>query len=263
MSLKEASGKGEPDPIIQLAHMFIANPWLKLGPLSKSNMKDGRSLIERQIISLVERIGPERQYSLAEVIDLLLAMAHSKASGERLLVAPSEILDHIPPGKRVDTIPNYLEGIVSKAEREVLLLAPFWDMPTLMNLLRCTSFRGTKPELVLLLVHIGKRLPQVQDIADGISSTWSGMRIRIFLHVVKPSDQGSYPHAKCLVVDRSYGYLGSANFTGQGMKRHLELGVSLSSEASKILGDLLEYLWSQTKIFSLSWDSMEYGPTSG
>jgi hypothetical protein len=255
MSLKEGSGKVDPEPIIQLAQIFMANPWLKFDLLDKPSMKGGRSLIERQIISLVEQVGPDRQYSLTEVIGLLRSLQNHEANGERLLVAPPEILDLIPPGKRVDTIPNYLDGIVRKAEREVLLLAPFWDMTTLMNLLRCTSFQGTKPELVLLLVHMGKWLPHVQDIADGILSAWPGMRIRIFLHLVKSNDQTSYPHAKCLVVDRSFGYLGSANFTGQGMKGHFELGVSLGPEASKTLADLLQYLWSQTKIFTLAWDS--------
>lgn len=259
MSSKEVSGKVDQDPIIQLARMFVANPWLKFDLLYKPEMKGGRSLVERQIVSLVEQVGPDRQYSLAEVINLLLAMANSKTNGERLLVAPSEILDFVPPGKRVGAIPNYLEGIVRKAEREVLLLTPFWDMSTLVDLLRCTSLQGTKPELVLLLVHMGRRLPRVQDIADGILSTWPGTRIRIFLHLVKPNDQTSYPHAKCLVVDRSFGYLGSANFTGQGMKGHFELGVSLNSEASKILGDLLQYLWSQTNIFALAWDSAGAG----
>ena len=76
--------------------------------------------------------------------------------------------------------------------------------------------------------------------------------------LVKPNDQTSYPHAKCLVVDRSFGYLGSANFTGQGMKGHFELGVSLNSEASKTLGDLLQYLWSQTNIFTLAWTTADH-----
>jgi hypothetical protein len=240
----------------------MANPWLKFDLLDKPSMKSGRSLIERQIVSLVEQVGLDRQYSLVEVIGLLLALADNKTNGERLLVAPPEILDFVPPGKRVGAIPNYLEGIVRKAEREVLLLAPFWDMSTLMNLLRCTPLQGTKPELVLLLVHMGKRLPRVQNMADGILSAWPGMRIRIFLHLVKPNDQTSYPHAKCLVVDRSFGYLGSANFTGQGMKGHFELGMSLSLETSKTLGDLLQYLWSQTDIFALAWDSAGYGHSS-
>jgi len=255
MLSKEVSGKANPDPIIQLAHMFMANPWLNLDLLTKPAMKDGRSLVERQIISLAERIGPDKQYPLAEVINLLLAMAQSKADGERLLVAPSEVLDFVPPGKRVDTIPNYLETIVRRAEQEVLLLAPFWNMPTLINLLRCASPQGMKSELVLLLVHMGNRLPCVQSIADNITSNWSGKRIRIYLHLAKPNDQASYPHAKCLVVDRKSGYLGSANFTDQGMKGHFELGVSLGPDASKTLGDLLEYLWSQTQIFSLLWNS--------
>lgn len=258
MSSKGVSGKADQDPVIQLAHIFAANPWLKFDPSNKSTMKGGRSFVERQIVSLIEQVGPDRQYSLAEVVALLVTMVNSQNGGERLLVAPSEILDFIPTGKRVEVIPNYLEGIVRKAEREVLLLAPFWDMSTLVNLLHCTSLQGTKPELVLLLVHMGKRLPRVQDIADGILYTWPGTRIRVFFHLVKPNDHTSYPHAKCLVVDRSFGYLGSANFTGPGMKGHFELGVSLDSEASKTLGDLLQYLWTQTNIFSLSWDSAEH-----
>lgn len=255
MSSREDSGKANLEPIIQLAHIFLANPWLNLDLLTKSSMKDGRSLAERQIVSLVEKIRLDRRYSLAEVMDLLLAMAQSKTKGERLLVAPSEVLDYVPPGKRVDTIPNYLEGIVRKAEREVLLLAPFWDIPTLINLLRCASVRGMKLDLVLLLVHMGNRLPRVQSIADSISSSWTGKRIRIYLHLAKQNDQASYPHAKCLVVDRTSGYLGSANFTGPGMKGHFELGISLGPEASKTLADLLQHLWSQTKIFTLAWDS--------
>jgi hypothetical protein len=39
------------------------------------------------------------------------------------------------------------------------------------------------------------------------------------------------------------------------MKGHFELGVSLGSEASKTLADLLEHLWSQTKTFVLAWDN--------
>jgi hypothetical protein len=263
MSSKEVSGKGNRDPIIQLARMFVANPWLKFDLLYKHGMKGGRSLVERQIVSLVEHIGPDRQFSLTEVVELLLTMANSNVSSERLLVAPAEILDFIPLGKRVGAIPSYLEGIVRKAEREVLLLAPFWDMSTLTDLLRCTSAQRWKPELVLLLVHMGRRLPRVQDIADEVLSIWPGMRVRIFFHLVSNNNQTSYPHAKCLVVDRSLGYLGSANFTGKGMKGHFEVGMSLSSEVSKTLGDLLQYLWSQTDIFTLAWDTAGFGSAPG
>jgi phosphatidylserine/phosphatidylglycerophosphate/cardiolipin synthase-like enzyme len=227
--------------------------------LSKSSIKDGRSLIERQIISLVGRIGAESKYSLSEVMNLILEMAHNKTNEERILVAPSNILDYIPSGKCVDTIQNHLEEIISKAEREILLLTPFWDLPTLKNLLRCTLSRGTKPELVILLVQMDKNSPHLQDIIDSISTYWPEMHVRVFLHTVQSSDQASYPHAKCLIVDRISGYLGSANFTEPGMTGHFELGVSLSSEASMILGELLEYLWSHTEIFNLVWDNnIEY-----
>ena len=255
MSSKEASGKVDRDLIIQLGGILAANPWINFDLLHDPHGKYGRSLVERQIGSLVEHIGPDRQFSLAEVIELLATMANKNATSERLLVAPSEILDFIPPGKRVGTIPSYLEEIIRRAEREVLLLTPFWDIATLTDLLRCTSQKAPKPELILLLVHMGRRLPHIQDITNEILSIWPGPRIRIFFHIVSKNNQTYYPHAKCLVADRNFGYLGSANFTGQGMKGHFEVGISLSSEDSKTLGDLLQYLWSQTKIFALAWDS--------
>jgi len=172
-------------------------------------------------------------------------------------VAPADLLDSIPAGQRVRALPSYLEEIVRKAQREVLLLAPFWDMPTLTDLLRCAQRERMRAELVLLLVHMGRRLPPVERIVNEIQSVWPLTRIRIYVHLAHQRSYTNYPHAKCLVVDRRYGYLGSANFTGQGMKGHFEVGVCLGPEDSRTLGDILHYLWSRGGLFALAWDSAE------
>lgn len=251
----EVSGNSDVNLILQLAQIIAANPWVRVASMTAVSKKRGRSLIERQVLRLVESIGADRQFSLAEVVQLLINVSRELPSADRLLVAPVDMLDAIPPGRRVRAIPDYLQDMLRTAQHEVLLLAPFWDMPTLVDLLRCVPQRGTEAELVLLFVHMGRRLPNLETMVNAIQSVWPSTRIRVFVHLASRSRFANYPHAKCLVVDRSHGYLGSANFTGQGMRGHFEVGVALSPSDSRTLGDILQHLWSKSGLFVLAWDS--------
>ena len=249
------SGNTDENQVIQLARIIGTNPWVKLNSIIGVSPKHGRSVVESEVIKLVESIGVDRHFSLAEVTELLVSTIHESASARRLLVAPADVLDSIPAGQRVGAIPSYLEEILRKAQHEVLLLAPFWDMPTLTSLLRCAPREGVKTELVLLLVHMGTRLPRVESMVNEIQSIWPLSRLRIYVHLARQGSATNYPHAKCLVVDRSHGYLGSANFTGRGMKGHFEVGVSLDPQHSRTLSGVLQHLWSQSGLFALAWDS--------
>jgi len=254
MLSKGASGNNDENPVIQLGKLLLANPWVKLDSMAGVSQKYGRSVVEREVVRLVESIGPDRKFSLAEVLELLVSSAPQSRQEDRLLVAPATLLDSIPPGRYVWSIPSYLEEILRKAERQVLLLAPFWDIATLTGLLHCVPQERTKTELVLLLVQMG-RPPHIESIANEILSIWPTARMRIFIHIVGQRSSMEYPHAKCLVVDKRLGYLGSANFTGKGMKGHFEVGVALGLKESNTLAGILEGLWSKTNLFSLAWDS--------
>jgi hypothetical protein len=257
MLSREASGNNDKNQIIELAQLIGANPWVKLNSIIGVSPRHSRSLVERQVLRLVESIGPDRHFCLAEVVELLNVMVGKSTGIERLLVAPADLLDFIPADQGVRAIPTYLEEILRKAQHEVLLLAPFWDMSTLIDLLRCVPRETTKAELVLLLGHMGRRLPRVGTIVNKVQSVWPLARIRIYIHLANRGSSTKYPHAKCLVVDRNHGYLGSANFTGAGMKGHFEVGVCLEPEDSRTLGGILQYLWSQSGLFALAWDSAE------
>lgn len=256
MLSKEASGNNDENLIIELAQLITANPWMKLDLIGAVSQGYGRSVVEREVIRLAKSIGPDRKFSLAEVLVLLIANTLQSREESRLLVAPARLLDSIPPGHQVKSIPSYLEGILRKAERQVLLLAPFWDMSTLIDLLRCIPKEGAEPELVLLLVHMNRPL-RVESIANEILSIWPPSRVRIFMHVVDRRNSTEYPHAKCLLVDKTLGYLGSANFTGHGMKGHFEVGIALGPKESNTLADILQSLQSKIDLFALAWDSAE------
>lgn len=255
MPSQRVSGNSDKNHIIQLAKIVGANPWVKLNLMIGASPKHGRSIVEREILKLVESVGVDRHFSLAEVVELLSTIVREPSNIQRLLVAPADLLEHIPTGQQVRAIPIYLEEILRKAQHEVLLLAPFWDMPTLTDLLRCVPRERVNVELVLLLVHMGRRIPHTESMVNEIQSVWPLSRIRIYLHLPDYVERTDYPHAKCLVVDRNHGYLGSANFTGRGMKGHFEVGVSLEPEDSRTLGGILQHLWSQSGLFSLAWDS--------
>ena len=241
--------------VVRIARMIAANPWVRLDSIIGNKPRQGRSAVEREILNLAESIGVDRHFSLVEVTGLLTRVLEESTAGRRLLVAPVDLLDHIPAGRQVKAIPNYLEEILRRAEHEVLLMAPFWDMVTLVDLLRCVPRERENVGLVLLLVQMGRRIPDAQSVVDEIRSACRLSRIQVYLHLLGQGGPTGYPHAKCLVVDRSQGYLGSANFTGRGMKGHVEVGVSLLPEDARTLGDILQHLWSRSDLFSLAWDS--------
>jgi len=251
----KVSGNNNFKSIIQLTQIIEANPWINLASMITLDKKRGRSLIEQHIFKLLKSIGADRKYSLIEVIELLVNTQREDLCTERLLVAPAEMLDSVPLGQRVRTIPNYLEKIIRKVKHEILLLAPFWDVPTLVDLFHCIPRLGSEYQIVLLLVHMGRESPSLKNIVNEIQSIGTSNRIRIYFHLTSRSDSHNYPHAKCLVVDRNHGYLGSANFTQRGMRGHFEVGVSLGSRDSKTLGDILQHLWTKSGLFALVWDS--------
>ena len=255
MSSKEGFGNNNNNKVLQLAKLLADNTCINLNSIIDTKSKHGRTLVEKQVLELIDNIGINHQFSLREVLELLIFILNKSPKEERLLIAPSEMLDLVPDGKQIRSIPSYLEAIIKEAKYEILLLTPFWDIETLIDLLLCIKNKQTKLELILLLVSFDKRMQSIQNIIEKILFVWQGRRIRIFFYNINKENKNYYPHAKCLIIDRERGYLGSANFTGQGMKTHFEVGTSLNSEDSKILGDLLQNLWSKNTFFSLIYDS--------
>jgi len=253
--LKGDFGKNKISLVKQLASIVAANPSIKIENIGGVSDKYNKSLVEGQAAKLVNSIGKDRSFTLQEVVDILVTVDGSVFSDFRLLIAPSYILDSIPAGRGVKALPRYLEEILRKTKRKVVLMAPFWDMSTIIDLLKCIPRTENDVEIVLMLVITGKRRLNIENVAHEIMLICPFGRIRIYLHQANIKSALNYPHAKCLVVDSTYGYLGSANFTGQGMEGHFELGVSLTQDDVTTLNDILQYLSVQSGLFKLAWDS--------
>jgi len=258
MSSPKDSGNNDnlENEIIKLANIIKANPWLDLSSLTKNNLFQGRTPVEREIVKLVKSVGSEKSFSLSEVIKLLVTTSDTSKDESKLLISPVEILDSISDARRATPLIYYLEGILRHTSREIVILSPFWDIPTIIDLLRCIPHGNQKPELIIALVSTNKRKINVGDIVTQIQTAVPLSRIRIFIHIADGKNDQEYPHAKCLIVDQQYSYIGSANFTSQGLSGHFEVGVSLGEKDSAILYNILSYLWDQSGLFKLSWDSI-------
>ena len=255
MSLPKDIGSNKDKLVYELVHIIKDNPWVYPDQYINTNDKHGRSVVDRQVRHLVASIGAETRFTLHEVIDLLLKMPIELTEKKQLLVAPSEFLDIIPLGERIQLISVYLESILIKAREQVILLSPFWDTATLVYLLRCVPSASHNIDLVLLLVHIGRKMPNVTPLINDIQIICSFSRVRLFICLSGSTKQLNYPHAKCMVVDKYWGYVGSANFTELGMRGHFEMGVAINGNDAVVLSNILHNLITKSGLFYLAWDT--------
>jgi len=217
--------------------------------------REARSAAERTIWQLAETAGLQQNFTLGEVVSVVAKAYETARSVQEILVSPKEMANAAPLGSGFNYMGDYIDSIIKSARREVILLSPFWDLATLNSVFAALAGDARIAEIILLLVDAAPAR-RVETIVSSVNSLCAAQRFRVFVHRVAAGDRGrDYPHAKCLVVDRSAGYLGSANFTNAGLERRFELGVAIRGQQAVSLAHVLEVLWSTGSLFKLAWDS--------
>lgn len=250
----EASGKDENDLIARLLEIINTNRALRSVLASASTAKYPRSQAESEARKILDILGYDKKYSLFEISDILFDHIIPKYCNENIVLSPLGLLDSIPPGQGVRGISEYIESIIKKAKKEIIILSPFWDINTLIDMLSCATRQASQAELILLLVVQGNRRPNLIKVIDRLQACWPSTKIALFLHLTKYNEH-NFPHAKCLIVDQICGYLGSANFTHHGMKENIEIGLSIGRDNAQTLRRILKLLLSKEGPFTLAWDS--------
>lgn len=138
-------------------------------------------------------------------------------------------------GSLLDALGLVLEG----AREEVLLMNPYWSALGVESLLRHVpreSFAG-----VCVTIMTQPRLRLDAAMRDGIDLFVSTLeRMGAICKVLTPSKNlKPIPllHAKAIVADRSTGYMGSANLTGNGMDLSVELGMAFDGPLARQLAN--------------------------
>jgi phosphatidylserine/phosphatidylglycerophosphate/cardiolipin synthase-like enzyme len=128
--------------------------------------------------------------------------------------------------------------LIDSALTEIQLAIPFVDDSAVEYLLSALLGAGRRGADVIVVTSTGnghKFLAVSREWADKASGV-----LRITEVATHLSPLGS--HAKALVVDRTRGYVGSANLTSAGLARNIEIGVELAGPDVADLAQILSAL---------------------
>lgn len=142
----------------------------------------------------------------------------------------------------VDDISNLLINLVSSAKNDISIMSPFTNKEGIKSILSPLKSCLKYPAInIFLVMNENDEAMIYKQIKSYIPEKMLAGLTVYFCSMDKIEDD-SLPHAKLLVTDSKRGYLGSANFTKQGLNTRFELGVELNELQSRTVNKLLKML---------------------
>ncbi len=192
--------------------------------------------------------------ALADAIDMTLDVraeleARQPLPASRLVVTAttSPELGALRTALGLRPLFHLIEDVVRSAERRCLLGAPYWNTTALERLRPAVMGFAARGGVLEFVYQAGDPTDSYnpvralrrfcQDVrAEGGSAVIWAFDVR--------ADDGARAllHAKFALADTRFGYLGSANMTGQGFAEHFEIGVRLTEAEATDLGGILDRL---------------------
>lgn len=143
----------------------------------------------------------------------------------------------------VSSTRDALRVLITSASRELLVIGFSITDPTFRDLLVRRAQAG---------VHVTVVGDRKTRAARDLRRDWpSGLPLNA-LEDVETQDDQRHIHAKVVVADRARALVGSANFTGSGMGRNMEMGVvvegKVAQDIASCMDSMLEKGWLQVCI---------------
>lgn len=173
----------------------------------------------------------------------------SEAAAPRLICSVPDSMAHVArptdgtslwSGSLLDA----LGLVLNNAKAEVMIMNPYWSLLGVESLLRRITRQSYAGVHILIMTQPRSRLvPAMRDGIDLFVSTLETMgatcQVLAPALAIKPLP---LLHGKTVVADRNYGYLGSANLTGNGMDFSVEIGMAFSGILARQLADWMAAL---------------------
>lgn len=190
---------------------------------------------------------------LREVLRISLYLATVDGEQDRqpaseafeLIATVPEELDDASSANFAPLAPS-LQRLVVSASKSVMVLIPFFDQDGLDPIADALLARaGLGIPVTLIVREVGEEDSVNRRVISRFlkrvrESGLQGMvRVYEFDHRRANGTRVTF-HAKAVIVDRRRAYLGSANFTTNGMGRFLEIGVIVEGEKVAALADLVD-----------------------
>lgn len=144
----------------------------------------------------------------------------------------------------VDDISSLLTELVGSTKHNLILLSPYTTPTAILSILR-PVFRIAESKKVHIKLFITNPLREAQRQIDNLEKLLPNnifSSISFYYRSDLSQEEENILHAKVLIVDSRRGYLGSANFTDQGLSKHFELGVELADKQCVLVEKLLNEL---------------------
>lgn len=145
----------------------------------------------------------------------------------------------------INDINSLLIDLVRSASEHISVMSPFTNKEGFKSILTPLNACLNNPKITLYLTASEQNKDIIiRQITDQIPPKMKhGLKVYFCSPELVESD--NLPHAKVLIIDSYRGYLGSANFTKQGLQTRFELGVELDEQQSCAVEQLLKLLVSR------------------
>jgi phosphatidylserine/phosphatidylglycerophosphate/cardiolipin synthase-like enzyme len=134
-------------------------------------------------------------------------------------------------GPYADSLVAHLSTLIDRVENELLVVAPYWSKEGVSALRHRIDQRRRERLKVTILTAAELSLSDRAGLKSFETVLINDLGAQVSIFEPRRLDDGRYPlmHAKAMVSDRKYAYVGSANFSQNGLARSIETGVSLSA----------------------------------
>jgi len=135
----------------------------------------------------------------------------------------------------VDGISDLIRKLACTVTKNLIIMSPYINYEGIKSILLPLKKlkKNIKLELFISLEH-----NDFNSLLDNLFTILPEHLIKhtnFYIYNIDNINNILLPHAKILIVDEKFGYLGSANFTFQGLKDNFELGISLNKKQCKTI----------------------------
>lgn len=138
------------------------------------------------------------------------------------------------------------EDLVRKAKKEIIIMTPFLDSAGANLLLRLIRAKGPAVKMTIILRFLDSRNSEIyQQICSELSD--SDVKVVDYSIEREGSKLLETFHAKVILADDRYCYLGSSNLDKYSIENSMELGALITGKSVRLLKKLMDIIISISK----------------
>ena len=194
------------------------------------------------------KVNSERLNYFIKLVELAKAARQYEWPKSRLkpflYISPPDLISTELSGD-INDISSLLIDLVRSANKQISIMSPFTNKEGFKSILTPLNACINNPKITLYLTASDQNKEMI--IKQITSQVPLKMKRGLKVYFCSPElvEADNLPHAKVLITDSFRGYLGSANFTKQGLQSRFELGVELDEKQSCTVEQLLKLLVSK------------------